>query len=134
MSKYSMAMESNPPALVVNYRRGETHEQDQYQWGIRGKIPIAQLVGYVTRVQAELAFRNPESCDECACVVTFDPNTHKLQWFVDSSIPVDALVGTLEMVKQMLVSSQLAQIQQAMQQAQQTGLIGPNGQPILKGK
>lgn len=132
MSKYATVMQANPPAAMIQYKRGETRDKDMYTFGVRGSIPIAQLVGYIVRVQAELAFRNPDPCDESALVIAFNPNTGKMSWFVDSSIPVDALVGTLEAFKTTLVHSQLSKIEESMQAAKQTGLIGPNGQPILK--
>lgn len=132
MSKYTTAMEGNPARLAITYKRGETREQDQYSWGIAGSMPIAHLIGFIVRVQAELAFRNPEPCDDMACVIVY--KSGKLQWFVNSGIPIDPLVGTLELVKATLVDNQLMAMMQHAQQASQTGLIDSTGKPILKVK
>lgn len=132
MSKYHNAMRENPARLVITYRKGETRDQDVYGWGIIGSMPIAQLIGFIIRVQAELAFRNPEPCEDSACVITW--HNHKMQWFVNSAIPVDSLVGTLELAKATLVDNQLMTMMQAAQQASQTGLIDSAGKPIFKGK
>lgn len=132
MSKFQQVMEKKPPHVIVKYIRGETREQDQYSYGVHGSIPLAQLVGYIIRVQAELVFRNPDPCDEGLCVIAFDPHTNKMQWFVDSKIPVDPLVGTLELVKCILIDSQMASIMEATQKRVQTGLVAANGTPILR--
>lgn len=132
MSKYLNVMSKKPPHVFVKYERGETHAQDRYRYGVVGSMPIAQLIGYIIRVQAELAFRNPEPCDEDACVIAYNPETNKFQWFVNSRVPVDALVGSLELIKCQLVDSQMAALALAMQQRQQTGLIAPDGRPIIK--
>lgn len=132
MSKFASAMAKNPPHVSVVYNRGVTRETDKYSYSVVGSIPVAQLIGFIVRVQAELAFRNPEPCDVCACVIVFNPETHKMQWFVDSSIPVDALVGTLELIKCQLVDSQVMSIAQAAAKRVQTGLVNSDGKPIVR--
>lgn len=134
MSKYKQLKAKNLPHVFVRYTRGETRAEDQYAYGVVGIMPMAQLVGYIIRVQAELAFRNPDPCDDCACVIIYNPETGKMQWFVDSSIPVDPLAGTLELIKCMLVDNQMASMFQAAQERAATGLVDPAGKPILKGK
>jgi hypothetical protein len=135
MSKYTETMKSNPPALCVVYTRGETRDKDQYQWGVRGGMPSLQLVGFITRVQAELAFRNPDTCDDDKemLVIAYNPKTEKMSWFVSPKIPVDALVGNLELVKQQFVMGQLNSIMEAAKQSAQTGLLDPTGRPIVRG-
>ena len=120
MSKFQTAMSKQPPHVFVKYTRGESKDLDQYGYGVVGSIPIGQLVGFIVRVQAELAFRNPEPCDDGLCVIAFDPATFKLSWFVDSKIPVDALVGILELIKCQLNA--------------QTGLVNSAGKPIIRSK
>lgn len=117
--------------LIIRYVKGPTIDQDQYPWSVQGAMPITQLVGYITRVQAELAFRSPESCDEVACIIDYTAGL--MTWCVHDSIPVDALVGALELVKAMLVGNQLAGMMQRAQQAAQTGLLDPSGKPIMRG-
>lgn len=128
MSKFQQVMSKNPPHVFIKYDA----EKCTFAYGVVGKLPIAELIGYIVRVQAELAFRNPDKCDDSMCVVVFDPNTRKMCWFVDSCIPVDALVGTLELIKCTLVDSQMASMVQAAQQCQQTGLVDLSGKPILR--
>lgn len=129
MSKFRNTMAKNPPHVFVKYVRGELRSQDRYSFGVVGSIPVAQLIGYIIRVQAELAFRNPDPCDDCACVIAYNSTTGKMDWFVHSSIPVDALVGSLELIKCQLVDSQMA----SMALQQQTGLVTPEGKPIIRG-
>lgn len=133
MSKFQNAMSKKPPHVFVEYKRGATREQDQYAYGIVGSMPHSQLIGFLVRVQAELAFRNPDPCDESKCVIAFDPQTHKFSWFVDSSIPVDALVGTLELIKATLVDVKMQQLFQQSAERAKTGLVTADGRPILKG-
>lgn len=121
MSKYKNMLEKDLPRLFITYEAGETRDKDKYAYGILGNIPISQLVGYIIRVQAELAFRNLEVCDDKQCVIMFDPRTHIMSWYVHKSIPVDALVGTLELVKCYLLDMQIAQ------------LTGASKSPILMG-
>lgn len=134
MSKFQQVMAKNPPHVAVKYVRGETREQDQYSYGVVGSMPLSQLIGFIVRVQAELAFRNPEPCVDNLCIIAFDPATNKMQWFVDSKIPVDALVGTLEMIKCVLVDSQMSSMMEAAQKRVQTGLVSSDGKPILRSK
>lgn len=132
MSKFENIMSKKPPHVFIKYNRGETPEKDGYAYGVTGSIPIAQLVGFIVRVQAELAFRNPDPCGDSLCVIAFDPQTRKMHWFVDSLIPVDALVGTLELIKCQLLDSQMAHIALAQQKQADTGLVASDGRPILK--
>lgn len=128
MSKYANFKRKDLPHVFVTYQAGPTREDDKFSYGVVGKIPISQLVGYIIRVQAELAFRNPEPCDDVACVITFNPQTNTMDWFVHKSIPVDALVGTLEIIKCSLLDFQIA----ALTGAAQTGLVNSSGKPITK--
>lgn len=130
MSKFSERMKNNPPALIIKYTRGETRDQDTYQWGVRGKMPSLQLIGMIVRVQAELQFRNPDKCDEDMLVIVFNESTGKMDWFVSPSIPVDELVGNLELIKASLVDGRLAAAAQNAQREQQTGIVGVDGRPI----
>jgi len=130
MSTFKLELQNSSGHLVIAYE----HTKDSYTWKIVGKMPVAHLIGYIIRVQAELAFRNPDPCDPGVCAILFNTRTNKMCWFVDSKIPVDSLVGTLELVKAALVDHQLTQIAQAAQRSAQTSLIGADGKPILKGR
>lgn len=123
MNKFQQIMAKNPPHVFIKYTRGETREQDTYTYSLKGQMPTAQLVGMLIRVQAELAFRNPEPCEDGLWILTFNPNTGKMDWFVDTKIPVDALVGTIEIIKCTLVDAQVASMVEAAQKRAGTGLI-----------
>lgn len=132
MSAYAEARRRNLPHVFVKYERADSKIKDRYSYGIVGQMPVVDLIGYIIRVQAELAFRDPEPCDDCACVIVFDPGTHTMQWFVDKSIPVDALVGTLELIKFMLISNQMELMAKTIKEQMHTGLVNPDGKPILR--
>ena len=134
MSKYTETMKSNPPALCVVYTPGETRDKDQFQWGVRGGMPILQFVGYITRVQSELQFRNPDECDDdnTMLVIAYNPTTGKMSWFVSPKIPVDALVGNLELIKSSYVMGQLETLAQQAQKSAQTGILDQTGRPIVR--
>ncbi len=133
MSKYAQVLAKNPPRLVVQYKRKETRQKDEYAWGFVGTLSTSHLIGMIVRVQAELAFRNPDKADDPVLVMCYDANKDKFEWFVDPSIPVDPLVGTLEVVKQFLLDNQIRTIMEKAEKAVQTGLVDPAGKPILKG-
>ena len=118
------------PRLVVkfNYEGDKEH----YTYGIFGRLPIQVLVGCIVRVQAELAFRHPEECDETQLEILWDTNTKRFSWRVHLSVHIDSMVGMLETIKVMLVGNQMAEMAQQAAVAQQTGLIGSDGRPILK--
>ena len=83
------------------------------------------LVGFIVRVQAELAFRRPDACDKMALVIAWDTEEKVFDYVVDPRIPVDSLVGMLEAVKVTLVGSQLQQ--QTHQGHNRSRLFGPDG-------
>lgn len=99
--------------VFVKYVRGAKPELDSYSYGVVGNIPVMQLIGYIVRVQAELAFRSPEACDGGLCIINYDPTIGLLTWAVDSCIPVDQLVGMLELIKSTLVDSQISLMAQS---------------------
>jgi hypothetical protein len=116
------------PRLVVKYRK-MPDGGDQFEWGVVGHMPLLSLIGYVVRVQAELAFRSPEPTDQQALVVLFDPTkseSDQFCYFVHPDIPVDAMVGMLETVKFTLVSSRFAQ----KAGANKVSILGPDNRPM----
>jgi hypothetical protein len=120
------------PRLVVQYAR-PTPEKEGYQWGIVGQMPVLWLIGYITRVQAELAFRAPEECPESALVIAWDKDKMAFSYWIHRQIPVDSMVGFLETIKAALVGSQLVQQQRDQQIAvTKTPLLGPDGQPFRR--
>jgi len=78
---FAEVMTTNPPRLVVLFRRGEDGSEE-FQWGVVGTVPVLTLIGAIVRVQAELAFRSPEPCEPSALVIAWDAESRKVQWFV----------------------------------------------------
>ena len=118
------------PRLVVTFQH-DVHGNEQFSWGVVGKAPMMTLIGFIVRVQAELAFRAPLPCPEKALVIVWDALDKKFSWFCHPDIPVDSLVGMLEITKTLLVGGQISQ-QQPPQQPQKMSLFGPDGQPIIR--
>lgn len=125
MSKFSETVQDNTPRLVVMFRRDADNEL--FQWGVVGAMPLVTLIGYITRVQSELAFRSPEECDESAMVIAWDKDERSFSWFVHPDVPVDSLVGMLETIKATLVGTHLAK-----QVAAQQMILGPDGRPARR--
>lgn len=122
MSK--IKIEQNTPRLVVEFRRAANNEE-QFKWGMIGKLPALSVIGYVTRVQAELAFRKPEECEQLALIIVWDEESRVFDYCVHPDIPVDSLVGMLEMVKVKLVDARIAT--EMIQQQGGVGLYGADG-------
>lgn len=141
MSKFSEIVNNDTPRLVVMFRR-PAPDQEQFQWGMIGKMPVITAVGYITRVQAELRLSDSDhNCDEMALVIAWhcptirnciDGTETKLppqfDYFVHPNIPVDSLVGMLETIKAALVGSSMAQ----QARNQQVGLLDGTGNPIKR--
>lgn len=132
MTKFLEAWVKSIPRVVVQWEKGATPDKDKYSTTLQGGMPVSQLVGFLTRVQSELMFRRPDECDELALVVFFDPATMKMSWFVHPSVPVDPLIGTLEVLKATLVGNQLADIAKQQARAAQNGLVDQFGNPIAR--
>lgn len=132
MSKFE-DLRADTPRLVVEFERG-ADGTEQFKWGIVGSLPRLTLIGYVGRVQAELQFRCALSCPQMALVIAWDDRRRAFSYFVHPDVPVDSLVGMLEVAKQSLVMSQLeAQLKAAQAGLHRpSGLIGVDGRPIMK--
>lgn len=123
-------MNQDTPRIVVKFQYDG--DKENYTYGIFGKMPVVVLVGFIIRVQAELAFRSPESCDEQELVIEWNKDTKSFSWRVHPSVHIDSMVGMLENVKVMLIGSQMEQMAMQAAESQQTGLVGVDGRPILK--
>lgn len=125
MTTFAEAITTNPPRLVVLFQEG-VDGREQFQWGVVGNIPILTLIGAISRIQGELAFRAAEPCDKTAFVLAWDAEDKTTSWFVHPSIPTDPLVGMLETIKEALVVSRLGQCAAA----QRVQVLGPDGNPM----
>ena len=122
---FTEAMRSNPPRLVVLFRRADNGEE-QFQWGLVKSMPIHTLVGSIVRVQSDLMFKAIEPCDKSAFVLTWDEETHKVGTFVHPDIPVISLLGMLETVKALVIAGREAQ----RMTSQGNIVLGPDGTPM----
>ena len=143
MSKYTDTVKQDTPRLVVLFKRGDKGEE-QFTYGVVGLIPITSLTGAIVAAQNEMSMMQFEGvahwridwerfiadheCPESAFVLAFDPVSGVFCWFVHADIPVYQLLGMLETVKASLVGAQMAQ----MVNQQRTGLVAPDGKPIVK--
>ena len=125
MSSFIETVQADTPRLVVMFRRDG--DKEQFQWGMVGSMPILTLVGYIVRVQAELAFRSPDVCNQEALVIAWDSELRKFSWFVHPNIPIDSLVGMLDTIKSTILGSHMAR-----QAAAQQLILGPDGRPMKR--
>lgn len=119
-------IQQDTPQLVVLYKF--EGGQDRYQWGVTKGIPVDHLIGRIVRVQTELPYIEPSDghyCPESTLVIAWDKDK-KSHWFIHDRIPIDSIIGMLEMIKTTLVGSQLAQ----KQVTQKVCLVGVDGRPL----
>ena len=122
MSKYN----EETSRLVVMFRRDGDNEQ--FQWGMVGAMPLMSLIGCIVRIQTDLGNVFHETCDQMALVLAWNADQREFSWFLHPDLPIQSLVGMLEVIKATLVGSQLAR--QAA--AQQVGLVDRNGKPLRR--
>ena len=121
MSTFEELMESNPPRLVVQFSRNPAGEET-FTWGMVGNLQKMSLIGNVASAQHDLlAETYIAECPLPALVIVGGEPSHL---FVDPDIPIDPLVGMLEVIKTYLVSALLA--------SKLSGLVGPDGRPIQR--
>lgn len=114
--------QQDTPRLVIEYNN------NNLTWGIVGTVPFLPLVGYLARIQSDLFFKTPKTCDPIALVVVFDGKD--FDYFLNPSIPVNPLVGILEMIKLALLQSIHAANE--MQRNHGINLYGTDGQPLKR--
>ena len=131
MSDFAEVMQTDPPRMVVLWRRTEDGT-DQFQWGVVGNIPLLSLVGAVIQIQSDMANQLVENserlthhneCPEQAFVMAYDGQD--FAWWVSRSIPMYPLVGMLETIKAALVGSR-----QGQRTVAEKVILGPDGNPI----
>ena len=130
MNDFAEVLATNPSRLVVTFRRGPDGSE-QFQWGVVGNIPILSLIGHILEVQRELI--QYEYIPECdaegqppALVIVWDVSEQTFKDYKHPAIPNVSLVGMLEVIKGLLVTSRMAQ----HMAAQQTRIVGPDGRPM----
>ena len=124
MSTYADTVHHDTPRLVVMFKQDGL--QEQYQWGIVGIMPILSLIGYIGRVQQALIYGGSPDCPESALVIAYDTEIQTFDYFVHPDIPVNSLIGMLDVVKFAIIASRAGQ-QAAAQKVQ---IYGPDGSPL----
>src|SRR5689334_11448355 len=130
MSLYSDLMKTNPPRLVVLFRRGDDGSE-QFEWGIVGKFPSLTLLGCIHAAQDQLS--RGEWTAECeneqpAFAIALDLHNQEVEFFKHPDIPIYPLVGMLETIKEMLTASKVSK----HVASQNFRLMGPDGTPLRK--
>jgi hypothetical protein len=127
MSDFSDAIATDPPRMVVLFRRAEDGGSEQYQWGLVHSIPILTLIGSIVEAQSDLVERDrlymPE-CDESAFVMVWNAEDQYFSHFKHPTIPPLSLVGMLDIIKATLIGGQLGQNAAAQR------ILGPDGSPL----
>lgn len=127
-TRFADVVKQDTPRMVVAFQRDG--DKELYRWGVVGTMPVLSLVGCIGRVQAEIGgSRYPSvgrECPESALVVIWDEAEKKFDWFLHPSIPLDSLLGMLEIVKATLVATHMAHAESG-----RAALVGPDGRPLV---
>lgn len=129
MSRFTETVRADTPRLVVMFR--QEGENERFQWGIIGAMPILTLVGFIALVQHEIPCVTGEDddnfCPDSALVIVWDAKHRLFDWFCHPDIPSNSLRGMLEIIKATLVGTHIAR-----QAAAQQVLLGPDGKPVRR--
>lgn len=127
MSKFEDVVTEDTPRLIVQHHCESGTNEEQYQWGIVGSIPILNLIGTIVRIQTELVcqFHEPEQCPEMALVIAWHGDKRTVTWFIHPDIPIDSIVGMLDTIKATITATH-----KARQMAAQQVILGPDGRPM----
>ncbi len=112
-------------------------KNNQWTWHFKGDMPIVNLIGYVVNLQGWLLYRKGTTIKEEGLALIIQWDGTEFSYKVNPGIRVDGLIGSLEIVKQQLVDSQLAAMHQeqmrkmAAQQERQL-IVPPPSQPELE--
>lgn len=124
-------VQSGTPHLAVRWRVNDRGEE-QFEWGGSGSIPPMSIVGAITRAQHGLLSAGWTAglhwCPvEDMLIIAWDASTRTTEWFCDSKVNVEAMVGMLETVKGLLLTGVGRRAA-----AQQVPILGPDGQPMVR--
>ena len=114
-----------------------TDGDDAYQWGVVGNVPILSTLGALVRVQSAILHGGTwEQCPESALVIAWPLGASSpFNWYLHECVPVDTLVGMMELVKSVIINTHMAR-QAAAQQivlaspGQSMPILGPDGFPV----
>ena len=128
MSRCSEIVKQDTPRLVIKYKHEAGNEM--FDWGVVGELPSLSLVGYIVQLEREIQAKlyiEEHDCPEPALVVMWNTKDREFDWFLHPDIPLDPLVGMLELVKTNVLTTYI--IRQS-QQVQKTAVLGLDGRPI----
>lgn len=120
------------PRVVILYRRNEygTNEFDVQFLGER-PMNIVSLIGALSRIAAKLACDQPRneipSDGSVALIIRWVEERKETEWFLHKDVPVEPLIGIIEIVKQDMVAANAIMRQQSQQRG---GIVGPDGRPV----
>ncbi len=131
------------PRLMITFRR-DPGGNEQFGFSTAGQIPPLSLIGCLTRVRQTLptcdhlhhdlsGMGQPQGGAAPALVIAWDAAERSCAWFVTHDIPVDPLVGFLELIGAMLADVQLAAMAQAAQGQMRAAIVGADGRPVQRG-
>lgn len=134
MTALSEILESDPPRIEVEFASG-SGGQEQFGWRMcgTGDMPLLKLVGELTQVQWLMREPSSQRCsklsqsDPVKLVVVWHADTRTFASAVHPDVPVNSLIGFVELIKTVLVASQLHS-QQHQRRPTNGGLFGPDGQ------
>lgn len=122
VSKFEEVVKQDTPRLVVMFKYENGTEL--FQWGVVGQIPSLTTIGAIVRVQSEIYFKAAKECPAPALVITYDPTTKAVDWFIHPSIPIDPMVGMLEKIKSIVLDAQ---------RPKGPSILGPDGLAVRNG-
>jgi hypothetical protein len=126
MITYTEAVQNNMSRLVIGYTR--VGSEDRFNWGVAGSCSVMSFIGALSCIhQRIVSSQSICSCEEQVLAIVVDNG--KFLNFLGDNIPLEPLLGMLEVVKSCLVDACMAN----MQSGRETGLVGVNGKPILRG-
>lgn len=114
--------DSDTPRLVVTFKNENGNEM--FQWGVAGNLPLLTVIGFITKIQSDVYYKDITPCSNSSLVIVWDKSKNDLECFLDKSIPVHSLVGMLETIKFTLMATNVAKAH-----ANQQVILGPNGRP-----
>ena len=120
-----------PPHLVVRFKL-DANNDEQFEWGVTGGIPMMGLLGALCNAQVALSMgmhrQEGLKWHPGTFLLVWDADTRRFGLECDPDIPIEPIVGMIEVVKD-TVKANIARSAQA-QLAMQRVLVGIDGRPI----
>ena len=115
INDFAEKVTKDTPRIVVNYRLNNGN--DEFSWGVTNGVPVAAGIGALGRVQVELAtyyhssyYATIKNCPDHCLVLVWDVATKECEFYLHPDLPVDGLIGTLEIIKVTMVTMQMSKV------------------------